>query len=169
MSEIVLNNNRIRLRKINEEDLDFIMTEQEKPENKEYIPDWSRDMHLESIKDTDFMYLMIEAYPDFRPVGYTILSGIESDCKNIDFRQLVITEKGKGFGREALILSKQLAFEKFRAHRIRLEIWTHNPNSIALCKSEGLFEEGIVRDCVRENYRYLSYVIMSMLESEYYA
>jgi diamine N-acetyltransferase len=144
------------------------MNEQEKTENKQYIPNWSRSRHLEAIEDTDFMYLMIEAYPDFRPVGYTILSGIESDSKNIDFRQLVITEKGKGFGREALKLSKQLAFEKFRAHRIRLEIWTHNPHSMALCKSEGLFEEGLVRDCVRENYRYLSYIIMSMLESEYY-
>ena len=168
MSEIVLKNDRIRLRKINEEDLDFIMAEQEKLENKQYIPNWSRSRHLEAIEDTDFMYLMVEAYPDFRSVGYTILSGIESDSKSMDFRQVVITEKGKGFGRETLILSKQLAFEKLRAHRIRMEIWTHNPNSLAMCRSEGLFQEGLVRDCVREDYRYLSYVIMSMLESEYY-
>ena len=169
MSEIVQKNHRIRLRKINEEDLDFIMAEQEKLENKQYIPNWSRSKHLEAMEDTDFIYLMVEAYPDFRPVGYTILSGIESDCKSIDFRQVVITEKGKGFGRETLRLTKQLAFEKFRAHRIRMEIWAHNSNSLAMCRSEGLFQEGIVRDCFREDYRYLSYVIMSMLENEYYA
>ena len=168
MSEIVQISDTIRLRKLNEEDLDFIMTEQAKPENNQYIPQWTRRRHLASIKDKDFMYLIVEALPDFTPVGYVILSGIGSYSKHIAIREFVITQKRKGFGRAALILIKKLVFEELRAHRLRLEVWTHNPNAEALYRSEGFFEEGTVRDCVLENNRYLSYIIMSILESEYY-
>jgi diamine N-acetyltransferase len=169
MSEIVQMNSKVRLRKLNDEDLDFIITEQAKPENSQYIPQWTRRRHLASIKDTDFMYLIVETFPDSIPVGYAILSGIENSSKHIALREFVITQKRKGFGRSALILIKKLAFEELRAHRFRLEVWAHNPNAEALYKSEGFFEEGTVRDCVREDFRYLSYIIMSILESEYYA
>lgn len=169
MSEMVETHGNIRLRKLTDEDLDFIMTEQAKPENRQYIPKWTRRRHLEAIKDTDFIYLIVEALPDYRPVGYAIFSGVESYSKHIYFRQFVITEKRKGYGRAALILIKKFVFEKLRAHRIHLEVWTHNPNAVALYKSEGFFEEGTSRDCARENDRYLSYTIMSILESEYYA
>ncbi len=172
MSEVVQTNTNItRLRKLNDEDLDldFIMIEQAKPENNQYIPQWTRGRHLRSIKDTDFMYLIVETSSGSRPVGYVILSGIDSYSKHIAIREFVITEKRKGFGRSALILIKKLAFEKLRAHRLRLEVWTHNPNAEALYRSEGFFEEGTVRDCVRDTYRYLSYTIMSILENEYYA
>lgn len=169
MSEVVEIDSNIRLRKLDDEDLDFIMTVQAKPENSQYIPQWTRRRHEASIMDTDFMYLIVDALPDFRPVGYVILSGIGSYNKHVAIREFVITEKRKGFGRAALILVKKLAFEKLRTHRLRLEVWAHNPNAKALYISEGFFEEGTVRDCVRDDYRYLSYTIMSILESEYYA
>lgn len=169
MSELVQINSTIVLRKLNDEDLDFIMTEQAKAENNQFIPQWTRRRHLASIKDTDFMYLIVEASPDSRPVGYVILSGVGGYNKHIAIRQFVISEKRKGFGRSALILIKEFAFQQLRSHRLRLEVWAHNPNAKALYESEGFFEEGTVRDCVLENNRYLSYTIMSILESEYYS
>lgn len=169
MSEIVETHGNIHLRKLKDEDIDFIITEQSNPENSKYIPHWTRRRHLEAIKDSDFMYLIVEAFPGPRPVGYAILSGVENYNKHIYFRQFVITEKRKGFGRSALTLIKKLVFEKLRAHRLHLEVWTHNPNAEALYRSEGFFAEGTIRDCVLENNRYLSYIIMSILESEYYS
>lgn len=169
VKETIIMDGNIILRKMQKEDLDFLVAEQERPENSENVPQWSKKKHLEAIIDPDFLYLMIEAVSDFRPLGYVIFSGLKSYNNDIYIRQIVITEKRKGYGRATLILIKNFVFNDLKAHKIHFEVWTYNSNAINLYKSEDFFEEGIIRDCAMRNHRYLSYIVMSMLEDEYYA
>lgn len=169
MKETVIGDNNIILRKVNVDDLDFLVSEQDRPENSKYLPHWSKKKHLEALHDSDFLYMIIEAVGDFRPLGYAILSGLENYNRSIYLRQILITEKRKGYGRASMKLLKSLVFQQLKAHRLHFEVWTHNPGAIELYKSEGFFEEGIIRDCTLRGNRYLSYMVMSMLEDEYYA
>lgn len=168
MQDTVIRDDNIILRKMKEEDLDFLLVEQGRTENSEYVPQWRKETHLDALKDSDFLYLIIKAVSDFRPLGYAILSGLESYNNSIYLNQIVIAEKRKGYGKAALKLIKSLVFNDLRAHRFHFEVWTHNAAAVDLYKSEGFFEEGNIRDCVIRKHRYLSYLIMSMLENEYY-
>lgn len=169
MQENIIQDDNIILRKMQKEDLDFLMTEQGRKENSEYVPKQSKENHLEAIDDSDFLYLMIEAVNDLRPLGYVILSGLKSSNNSIYLRQIVITEKRKGYGRTALRLIENFIFNNLKAHKLHFEIWTYNFGAIKLSRSEDFFEEGIIRDCAVKDHRYLSYIVMSMLEDEYYA
>jgi RimJ/RimL family protein N-acetyltransferase len=42
--------------------------------------------------------------------------------QSVEFRRIIVTEKNKGYGREALRLIKQLAFERLNAHRLWLDV-----------------------------------------------
>jgi RimJ/RimL family protein N-acetyltransferase len=79
----------------------------------------------------------------------------------------VITDKGKGYGRQALRLIKQLTFDHLLFHRLALDVKVHNARARSLYTCEGFVEEGILRDRLKSDQGYESLVLMSMLASEY--
>lgn len=169
MQEAIIMDDNIILSKMQREDLDFLMAEQGHAENSKNVPQWSKKKHLEAIHNPDFLYLMIEAARNLRPLGYIILSGLKNSNNSIYLRQIVITEKRKGYGRTALRLIENFIFNTLKAHKLHFEVWTYNFGAIKLYRSEGFSQEGIIRDCALKNHRYLSYIVMSILEDEYYA
>ena len=171
MQETIIRDDNIILRKMQKEDLDFLMAEQGRKENSEYVTKLSKKNHLEAMGNSDFLYLMIEAASDLSPLGYVILSGLKSSNNSIYLRQIVITKKRKrkGYGKAAIRLIENYVFNTLKCHKLHLRVWTYNSGAIKLYRSEDFFEEGIIRDCAMKNHRYLSYIVMSMLEDEYYA
>lgn len=87
--------------------------------------------------------------------------------EGIEFKRLVVTRKGAGYGRAAVRLVKRAAFERQNAHRLWLDVLDFNVRARRLYETEGFVVEGTRRDCLRRGDRYVSAVIMSMLESEY--
>jgi RimJ/RimL family protein N-acetyltransferase len=85
----------------------------------------------------------------------------------VEFRRLVITNKGHGFGRAAVRFVKQLAFEQYHAHRLWLDVRAHNRRAQQLYQSEGFVLEGTLRECVKVDNHFESLVTMSLLCSEY--
>jgi len=157
----------IRLRPTKPEDIKFIIQAEHSPENRMFVGCWSEDEHLSSLEDNDLMHLIVERKENNEPVGYVLLTGIENQNKSVEFRRIVITEKGLGFGRAALKAVKELAFETYQAHRLWLDVRAFNQRAQNLYKSEGFQVEGILRECVRMEDRFESLIIMSMLSSEY--
>lgn len=113
------------------------------------------------------MHLTVEDKTTNDPVGYVIMAGLADLNHNIEFRRIVISEKGKGFGREVLKLIKKIAFEQLHTHRLWLDVRLKNQIAQKLYISEGFKEEGILRECIFYNGNYESLIVMSMLESEY--
>lgn len=62
------------------------------------------------LKNTqeDILHLSIEERSTNKLIGYVILAGITNPNHNIEFRRIVISDKGHGFGRETLKLVKKL-------------------------------------------------------------
>lgn len=63
-------------------------------------------------------------------VGYIITVGLENANRNIEFKRIVICQKGKGLGRETIRLIKKLAFERFKAHGLWLDVMCKNSRAL---------------------------------------
>lgn len=159
----------VRLLRTTENDLDFVLSAEQSAENRSFVTVWAREQHLGAITSEDLSHLIIENTADGSRVGYIILAGLADANESIEFRRIVVTEKGKGYGKEALRLVKKLAFEDLKAHRLWLDVKVHNVHARHLYESEGFVAEGVLRECVKTEVGFESLVVMSILTGEYHS
>ena len=150
------------------EDLDTVLQMERDAENAPFIRQWTKKQHRAAIKSKNIAHLIIQKRNNEKIIGYIIMVGLEDHDQNIEFKRLVIAEKGTGLGRQAVQLIKQLAFEKFGAHRLWLEVVLHNDRAYQLYKSEGFIDEGVHRESLKQENRFVSMKVMSVLSHEYF-
>jgi diamine N-acetyltransferase len=158
---------RIDVRSTLEDDLDFVLGAERSAENRPFVTIWAREQHLAAITSEDLSHLIIEKTSDGSRVGYIILAGLADANHSIEFRRIVVTEKGKGIGKEALHLVIRLAFEELKAHRLWLDVKEHNLRAQHVYESAGFVREGVLRECIKAEGGFESLVVMSMLRREY--
>lgn len=168
MDKILNKSDNIILRYTEINDLEFVLNAEREEENAQYVGQWSKEQHINSLSNKDILHIIIEEAKSNNPVGYLILAGKENISNNIEFRRIVICEKDKGYGKETLRLVKELSFEKLNAHRLWLDVRLKNKKAQNLYKSEGFKEEGNLRECVLYKNKYESLIVMSILENEYF-
>ncbi|GAA0070645.1 GNAT family N-acetyltransferase [Clostridium sardiniense] len=167
MKYIIKESENIILRKTKAEDLEFVINAERQKENAQYIGQWTKDQHTNSLVNKDILHIIIEESATQKPIGYLIISGIENENNSIEFRRFVICEKGKGFGKETLKLVKKLSFNDLKAHRLWLDVREKNIRAQNIYKSEGFKEDGVLRECIFYNNKYESLIVMSILKNEY--
>ncbi len=158
---------RILLRNTHEIDINHVLDFEQRSDNKPFVGQWTREQHLLSLYQEDILHLIVEDRITNRPVGYVIMAGLTNPNHNLEFRRFVISDKGKGFGRETIKSVKKISFQQLHTHRLWLDVRTKNHIARHLYASEGFIEEGILRDCIYYNGCYESLMIMSLLENEY--
>ena len=169
MIEKTLNKSETIILRLTEiSDIDFVLNAEQEEENAQYVGQWTRDQHIDSLSNKDILHIIVEDIKSQKPVGYLILAGIKNVNRNIEFRRIVISEKNKGYGNETLKLIKELSFEKLKAHRLWLDVRFKNKKAQSVYKSQGFKEEGILRECVLYKNEYESLIVMSILEQEYF-
>lgn len=167
MSQIIANSDMVILRRTEPQDLEFVYAAEQHEDNRDYVSQQTMEQHLGMIENDNMLHLIVESAS--RPVGYILMSGLTSRNRCIELKRFVITDKGKGFGRETLRLCKSIAFEVEKVHRLWLDVVEHNQRARHLYRSEGFVEEGILRECDFYEGKFQSMVIMSILEHEYRA
>ena len=120
---------------------------------------WSREQHLKALTDPNLAHLIVQRETRVR---YIILAGLLDPNQRIEFRRIVITEKGHGYGKAALEMVKELAFETYKAHRLWLDVKAQNDRARAIYKAAGFIVEGTLRECLHSENGYDLLVIMSM-------
>jgi RimJ/RimL family protein N-acetyltransferase len=165
----IVQSERIALRESTESDLDFVIAHEQESANLEFIHYYSEEKHRECIADPDCGHWIIENVEEKQPVGYLILFGLENRNKAIEFRRVVVTEKGHGFGRATLKLIKRHVFEELKFNRLWLDVMEKNVRARHLYKTEGFVEEGMMREAFFKDGNYVSLMLMSMLSREYLA
>lgn len=165
MAMILASSGHIRLRVSRPHDLDFILEAENHPENRAFVGQWTKEQHRAAQEATDMIHLIIEA--DLAPVGYLILAGLENPARSLELMRIVITEKGKGLGREVLKLVKRCAFGRWSAHRLWLDVRSNNPRARGLYESEGFEVEGTLRECLLVEGELVSVTILSILAKDY--
>jgi diamine N-acetyltransferase len=158
----------IRLRPSGCGDVSFIVAAERHPSNRRYVGQWTAERHQEAMNAVDTAHLTLERWEDGERVGYTILEGLQNPNRAILLRRLVVTDKGKGYGRAALKQLKQIVFETYQANRFWLDVKSFNPRAKHLYESEGFVLEGCLREALKTEDGYYSMYIMSVLRSEFY-
>ena len=160
---------RVRLRPTMQSDLEFVLSIEHDDVNLPYITPWERTQHEAAIRFPDFRHFIVEGGPDLDAVGFAILIGCRSRHLSLELKRMVIQAKGLGYGRAALRGIKKIAFDDLGAHRLWLDVKTHNKRAKALYDREGFVIEGLLRESVRAADGFDSLVLMSMLQPEFNA
>ena len=152
--------------KTQESNIDKIISMEMNSENSQFIFPNSREEHKNLIKDENIEHLLLKSKNN-KIIGFVILAGLKDQNRNIEFRRIIISEKGKGFGRLAIIKLKQYCFEKLNCHRLWLDVLETNERARHLYQTEGFKDEGKLRECVLIDDDFENLIIMSILENEY--
>lgn len=94
-------------------------------------------------------------------IGYIILAGLLDSNQSIEFRRIVITEKGRGYGKATVEIVKKLAFETYHAHRLWLDVKIQNHRAQEIYRGAGFMVEGTLRECLKSEDGYESLIIVS--------
>jgi RimJ/RimL family protein N-acetyltransferase len=158
---------RVRLRPTMQSDLPYVLSLEQDPDNLPFITPWERTQHEGAIRFPDFRHFIIEGGPALAPAGFLILIGCRSRHHSLELKRMVVQGKAVGIGRAALRAAKKIAFDDLGAHRLWLDVKTHNQRAKALYDTEGFVVEGLLRESVRTDAGFESLVVMSMLQREF--
>jgi RimJ/RimL family protein N-acetyltransferase len=106
----------------------------------------------------DWVHIGNSGLHDVNPVNHSAEFGI------------VIGEKdywNKGYGTQATRLTLRHGFEHLNLHRIYLEVFVTNPRAMRVYEAAGFTREGVQRQAIFKNGRYIDEIIMSILQSEW--
>lgn len=156
----------MKLRKTEEADLDYVLNAEHSDENRLFVTPWSREQHLHALADTDIAHLIVEAQTR---VGYVILAGLLDPNRSIELRRVVVTEKGRGYGKATINMIKDLAFKTHQAHRLWLDVKAQNQRARGLYEAVGFTVEGTLRECLKTEDGFDSLVVMSILRPEFFS
>jgi len=152
--------------KTNEEDLDQVTSIESQKENSMFLFSNTKKEHLNLINNEDINHFILKE-DDGSIIGYVILAGLTNSNKSIELRRIVISTKGKGYGRKTLNKIKDYCFKELQCHRLWLDVLEVNERACYLYQSEGFKEEGLLRESIFKDGEFQNLKIMSMLESEY--
>lgn len=167
MHSYILNGEKIRVRKTENGDLNYVMQTERNVMHAKFIGQNSPEEHLAMMKHPDLLHLIIEESGSNEPVGYMILAGLKNIDNAVEIRRIAVSIKEQGYGSEALHLAVKLAFEEMNAHRVWLDVRVHNEIAQKAYESAGFIYEGVLRDAARLGDTYESVKIYSMLRPEY--
>jgi diamine N-acetyltransferase len=158
---------RVRLRPTMQSDLEFVVSLEHDEANLPFITPWDRTQHEAAIRFPDFRHFIIEGGAGLDAVGFVILIGCRSRHQSLELKRMVINEKGRGYGRAALRVSKKVAFDDLGAHRLWLDVKSRNVRALAFYEHEGFVVEGRLREAIRVADGFETMVVMSMLQPEF--
>lgn len=102
-------------------------------------------------------------------IGYVELSSIQwwNGVANLGIGIGNKKYRGNGYGREALTLLLDFAFEELNLHRIQLNVFSYNKPAIGLYERLGFKREGVYREFIhRDGHRWDMY-LYGILEEEW--
>lgn len=158
---------RVRLRPTMSSDIGFVLSLEQDAANLPFITPWERTQHEAAIRFPDFRHFIVEAGQALEAAGFLILIGCKNPGRSLELKRMVVGAKGVGVGRAALRVTKKTVFDELGAHRLWLDVRSHNARAQALYRSEGFVQEGVLRDAVRAPQGYESLIVMSMLAPEF--
>lgn len=111
----------------------------------------------------------VKVADDWVHIGNSGLHDVDPVNHSAEFG-IVIGEKdywNKGYGTQATRLTLRHGFEHLNLHRIYLEVFETNPRAMRVYEATGFTREGVQRQAIFKNGRYIDEIIMSILQSEW--
>ncbi len=165
--KIVGEGTQVRLRIAEERDLDFIVASEAEPENARYIVADSRAYHQDTLDSPAAVHFIVERNDTGAAIGFLMAAGRNSPDHEQYWRRVIINERGKGYGKEALRLLMDWAFGEAGAHRAWLDCKDYNDRALHVYESLGMKREGLLRDTIFVDGKYENLVVLAILEPEW--
>lgn len=123
---------------------------------------------LQYLNDKDRYFFLIIA-PDGRIIGESVINEIDWDLRCANFRIGIYhsTERGRGVGTWAIEVTRDLAFEELKLHRLEMDVYSFNVRAKKAYLKAGFKREGILRDAIMNGDKYADDILMSILEDEW--
>ena len=171
MGDILIEGKRLRLRKANESDINYIIALEYAPENLKFIVPFDEEFHRKIIlsDNSEKMDVIIEETDTKALAGYFMLGGLNTPAKEIEYTHVIIGRKGLGYGHEAMQLLMRWSFEIKNFHRAWVDCKDYNKIALHLYESEGFVREGLIRETLLVNGVYENLVILGILDREYFS
>jgi RimJ/RimL family protein N-acetyltransferase len=121
------------------------------------------------ISDKSRVTFAIETIKDKRYIGNTGLMSI--DWRNRKGKLWIYIDKkfwGKGYGKESVSSLVKYAFNSLNFNKVSLDVAIFNQQAIRLYKSVGFKKDGILREDIFLQGRYIDVLRMSILKSEFF-
>ena len=160
---------RVAFKPTTKADLEFVLNSERHPDNSPYVKQWSRQQHLDALKDPNIRHFVVETAHDSKPVGYVIFVGLLDTDLCLELKRIVINEKRRGYGHDAVRLAMAYAFDQLCFHRVWLDVMKDNKRAYKVYRSLGFSVEGIHRQAARLGSSFKDLMVMSVLRREYYS
>jgi len=134
-TEILTSWGQLRLRTANIEDYDFINTAERDEDCAKWVNNWPLGLRIEKFGDNNFFQTMIET-DGGHPIGFIDFRDMLHDTQ-VYLKRIVIAERGKGYGKEAMYLSQKFAFEILGRNRLYLGTKAENVRAQHVYHSTG--------------------------------
>lgn len=128
------------LRPAGPDDVPWIMALERRPDLAPYIGHWSAERHLGNLEGGNARYLIAEA--EGAPVGFVILTGLETPARVVELARIAVSEPGRGLGRPLLARIVALAFGALGASRLWLDVYDDNRRAIRAYEAVGFADDG---------------------------
>ena len=157
---------RLRIDEAEITDIPTVIAIESHPENRDFVWVGTEETHRTEIENDINLLLLFRDKTDGAVKGCAL---VERDFHSnlFEIRRMAITDKGKGYGREALKGLLRYAFEQTDANRVFWDVYPDNTAGIALYESLGMHRDGVLRQNYLSERGYLDQIIYSMLRSEY--
>ena len=150
-----------------ESDINFIIDLEKHPDNRNFVWTGTHEEHLAEINDSEHLLLLFRENESKTPVGYS-LSRIDFKSEVYELRRIVIADKGKGYGCEAMAAHLKYAFEELKVNRFWLDVFPDNHTGIKLYESFKMHRDGVLRQNYKADRGYLDQIVYSILKDEYF-
>jgi len=138
--EVLAEGGGLVIRKARIDDIGFMCEAELHGDNSPWVGHWPPDFRNEKFGDRDVLQMIVES-KDGGAVGFIIFIDMLNPKEKIQLKRIVITEKGKGYGKEALRLSQRLAFEVFGTKRLYLGTKAANIRAQTIYKAVGFIAD----------------------------
>lgn len=135
-------------------------------DNRDFVWQGTAEEHRDEIEDPNHLLLMFKLKDSDKTLGYALIHlDFKSDI--FELRRIVITDKGKGYGREIMEALIKYAFEELNTNRFWLDVYPDNHIGIKLYESLNMHRDGVLRQNYKAERGYLDQIIYSILKEEY--
>jgi RimJ/RimL family protein N-acetyltransferase len=128
--------------------------------------DWIKNAIMNDTVNLRLSICLVENDLHIGNVNLTAISWIN---RSAEF-SIMLGDKsqwGKGLGTEATKLMLKHAFEELNLHRVYLTVRNDNESAMKLYEKAGFKQEGIMRESVFKNNKYVTMNLMSILKNEF--
>lgn len=170
-----LTGKKVLLRAIEREDLEFLRKMMNDENLEKYVVGWSLPISKyeqekwfeKQVGDKDNLKFIAEV--DGEPIGLATITNIDwknrKACHGVKLYSDDV--KGKGYGTDIVKTIMKYAFEELQINKLYSTILEYNEASLRLYKKCGWEQEGVLKESVYKNNRYINEIVIGILKEQY--